>query len=294
MEKSAFTFDAIGTKWRIDFENGLSEGARLALLAHIMERIDEFDKNYSRFRADSLITEMSRRAGIYTLPSDAEPMLSLYEKLYHLTNGLFTPLIGQLISDAGYDAEYSLVPKKLSPPPAWDDALSYHFPELVIKKPALLDFGAAGKGYLIDIVGEILKNGGIKSFSIDAGSDILYTHPDKKSFRVGLEDPADFSRVVGVMEITKGSVCASAGSRRKWAGFHHIMNPYILTSPEHILGTWAHAKTTLLADALASCLFFVESKILREKFDFAYAILFADRHLEVSPNFTGEIFAKGM
>lgn len=294
MEKSAFTFNAIGTAWRIDFESGLPEEARSVLLARIQKRIDEFDKNYSRFRADSLVTEMSRKESAYTLPHDAEPMFSLYEKLYRLTDGLFTPLIGQLVSDAGYDAEYSLIPKKLSSPPAWDDALVYRSPELIVKKPVLLDFGAAGKGYLIDIVGDILKNEGIRSFSIDAGSDILYSNPNNTPFRVGLEDPADFSRVVGVMEIKNGSICASAGSRRKWAHFHHIMNPHLLSSPEHILGTWAHAETALLADALASCLFFVEPKILAEKFNFSYAILSADRRLEVSPNFTGEIFSKAM
>ena len=40
-----------------------------------------------------------------------------------------------------------------------------------MKQAAMLDFGAAGKGYLVDIVGQVLENHGIKNYVIDAGGD---------------------------------------------------------------------------------------------------------------------------
>ena len=59
------TFEAIGTKWQIDILEPIEKERSDALLLRIKERIAEFDKNYSRFRSDSLVTEMSRRAGKY-------------------------------------------------------------------------------------------------------------------------------------------------------------------------------------------------------------------------------------
>ena len=114
-----FNFQAIGTKWHIDIYKELDEAEKSDLFSKIKNRIDIFDKTYSRFRADSLVTKMSRESGTFTLPADAEAMFSLYRNLYLRTNGLVTPLIGNLISDAGYDAEYSLKQKKKleKPPP---------------------------------------------------------------------------------------------------------------------------------------------------------------------------------
>ena len=51
---------------------------------------------------------MARAAGQYHLPDDAKPMFDLYYKLYAATDGKCTPLIGQVLVDAGYDANYSL------------------------------------------------------------------------------------------------------------------------------------------------------------------------------------------
>ena len=103
-----FNFKAIGTTWKIDIYEKFSD----EILSHIMARIELFDKAYSRFREDSLVTEISKSAGNFTLPDDAKLMMDLYRDLYVRTDGLVTPLIGQLISDAGYDAKYSLKAKE--------------------------------------------------------------------------------------------------------------------------------------------------------------------------------------
>lgn len=287
-----FRFEAIGTSWKIDILNEVSSTEASFLKKTILDRIELFDTNYSRFRADSLVTRMSKNAGTYTLPSDAKPLFDIYKKLYDLTGGMVTPLIGSLMNETGYDADYSLMPKELHRPPSWEEVMVYDFPSLTLTKPAFLDFGAIGKGYLIDIVGEILTCHHIKSFTVDAGSDILYKNNTKKSLRVGLENPQDFTQVVGVAEIYDQSICGSSGSRRKWAGFHHIMHPFALRSVEDVVATWAIAPTALLADAFASALFFMPGEFLRTHFDFEYVTLYHDFSTDKSPNFPGEIFKK--
>ena len=284
-----FDFPAIGTHWHIDIFKDLNEADKAKLFLKIKNRIDFFDKVYSRFRADSLVTKMSKEGGVYSLPTDAEAMLSLYRDLYVLTDGLVTPLVGNLISDAGYDEQYSLKQKKkLEKSPAWDEAMDYQHPTLLIKKPVLLDFGAAGKGYLVDLVGKVLEENNIKEYCIDAGGDILFK--GKKPIRIGLEDPENTSKVIGIGILKNDSICGSAGNRRKWGDFTHIINPKTLASPTDIIAVWVMADTALLADALATCLFFVPADTLAGTYKFEYVIIYSDRSLEKSVGFSGEIF----
>ncbi len=288
---SRFDFEAIGTLWQIDIYESLSSENEAGLFSLLKERIAVFDKAYSRFRADSLVTQISKQSGNYILPDDALPMMSLYQDLYKLTDGLFTPLIGQVLVDAGYDAEYSLTKKKiLQIPLKWEEVFTYSHPYLNTKIPVLLDFGACGKGYLIDLVAEVLEKNNISSYCIDAGGDIL--HKNNVPMRVGLENPDNETEAIGVVTLQNQSICGSAGNRRKWEGFHHIIDPKKLSSPTHILSVWVVAERALLADALTTCLFFVEPKILLDKYTFTYCILYSDFSIAKSANFQGEMFTK--
>ncbi len=284
-----FAFEAIGTHWIISLPDGLSASMRQNIERLVHERIALFDKNYSRFRPDSLISEMSQRAGNYFLPSDAKPMFDLYEKLYRLSHGAVTPLIGQVLSDAGYDAIYSLETKKLSQPPAWDEVLEYAYPNLLVKRPVLLDFGAGGKGYLIDIVANILGAAGLESFIINAGGDIIHRDQSGLSFAVGLENPDNTQEAVGIASLANRSLCGSAGNRRVWGQFHHIISPFTLSSPRHIKALWTMADSTLLADMMATALFFMEPSEL-ESFSFEYIIIREDNRVEKSAAFPANLF----
>jgi thiamine biosynthesis lipoprotein len=280
-------FEAIGTYWVIEYE-----GAKNANLeADILKRIETFDKTYSRFRGDSLVTRMGRAAGTYKLPPDARGLLQVYRQLYDATNGAVTPLIGDVLSDAGYDATYSLTPKRLTPPPAWDDVLTIYGTSITLARPTLLDFGAAGKGYLVDIITTTIKKYGIKTFWVDAGGDIRHENAYGNLLRVGLEHPDNPRQVIGAAELDNRSLCGSAGNRRVWANYHHIIDPRTLTSPSVIKATWVVANTAILADGLATCLFFVAPEAL-DRFHFEYCIVHADNSLTYSPAFPATLFVR--
>jgi thiamine biosynthesis lipoprotein len=285
------SFEAIGTHWKIDLlASVLSDNEHRLLWDAIDRRIEQFDRDYSRFRADSLITKMSLEAGSYRLPSDAEPLFDLYQKLYELTEGCMTPLIGQLLSDAGYDANYRLTPKKLSAVAHWEEIMSYHYPTLTLTKPALLDVGAAGKGYLVDIVAEIIGAHDIKAFVIDAGGDILHRDADRL-LNVGLEHPNDSSQVIGIANFSNRSLCGSAGNRRAWGAFHHIMNPQNKLPADRYASVWIVADSTLLADGLSTAVYFCDVNTLHKWYDFEYALLYPDFSLEYSKDFPASFYS---
>lgn len=280
-----FAFEAIGTQWEIEIGGNI---AATQVLNSVKVRIEAFDKNYSRFRSDSLVTKMSLKAGEYILPDDAKPMLDLYRELYIITSGFMTPLIGQTLSDAGYDSSYSLKPGTLKKPPAWDECMIYDFPKLTIKQPVLLDFGAAGKGYLVDIIGGLLRANGCREFVINAGGDIL--HYGSAKIDVALEHPLNFDEAVGIATIKNQALCGSAGNRRAWAGYNHIINPDSLESPRHLQAVWACTETTMLADALTTALYFCSPVELSKRYTFSYGIIGSDMSLKYSDNFPAKFF----
>jgi thiamine biosynthesis lipoprotein len=283
-------FEAIGTLWSIDLYQSMNAEDRSLLFDAVKKRIDSFDKNYSRFRPDSMITAMANKAGEYRLPSDAKPLLDLYLDLYNLSGGKFTPLIGQVLVDAGYDSSYSLQVGQLSKPPTWQEVLSYDYPALTLKQAAWLDFGAAGKGYIVDIIGELLKKRGIKAYCVNAGGDLLYHNSHEQTLSVGLEHPDQEGKILGEALLINQSLCGSAGNQRSWGGFNHIINPETLTSPTQIKAIWVTTDSTILADGLTTCLFFIPAKQLQADYNFEYAIVYADYSLEHSPNFPARFY----
>jgi thiamine biosynthesis lipoprotein len=286
-----FSFEAIGTSWNVDVPEELSVERRAALLRRVGERIESFDRAYSRFREDSTVSAMARTTGTYRLPDDAGPMLRLYERLYRATGGAFTPLIGRTLEEAGYDAAYSLRPRELHAPPAWDDAVLIDADDsrlVTVKRPALLDFGAGGKGYLADLVGIEIEREGVRSYCVDAGGDVVYR--GDRPLRVGLEDPRDATKAIGVATIAGGSICGSAGNRRAWGKFHHMIDPRTLTSPRHLLATWVIAESGLVADAVATALYFVEPSVLRDVCEFEYVVMHADGSVDRSRGAPVEMF----
>jgi FAD:protein FMN transferase len=285
-------FEAIGTRWSVVIDDTVTDDEWQHLERAIINRVERFDHAYSRFRYDSLVMRIASATGTYNLPDDAAPLLDFYRKLYLASNGLVTPLIGRTLSDAGYDAEYSLhqaVP--LKSPPSWEESLVHTASTLTATQPVLLDFGAAGKGYLVDLVGELIESSNIKNYTIDASGDILHRRADNAPIIIGLENPVDTSEVIGTIELHNASLCASSGSRRKWGNHHHIINPATLTSPTEVLATWTVAPSAMVADGLATALFFVAPGALHE-FVFDYAILKHDMSIEYSKGMPLTLFGE--
>jgi thiamine biosynthesis lipoprotein len=288
-----FVFEAIGTHWVIDvYENNsadFSDSEKSALFAHIQNCILDFEKTFSRFREDSIVAHIAQSAGEYVFPEYAKEIFAVYKNLYDMTGGFFTPLIGGALVDAGYDREYSLVQKEIARVPTWGEVMEYVHPVLKTKVPVRLDFGAAGKGYLIDLVARVLEQYALQGYTIDAGGDIY--HKSAQMLPVGLESPINASQVLGVYNLTSGkSIAGSAGSRRAWGDFTHIINPKTGVSPREIVAVWVVADSALIADALTTCLFFVEPQTLADVQSFEYLIVYKDFSIQKSTGFSAELF----
>ncbi|MGV8876382.1 MAG: FAD:protein FMN transferase [Rhodoglobus sp.] len=259
------------------------------IAAAVAARIEIFDRTYSRFRSDSLVTTIATTPGSYRFPPDAAALFELYRRLYTATSGAMSPLVGHALEELGYDRHYRLQPTAARTRiPPWHEAISINDTELTTHSPVLLDVGAAGKGHLVDIVAGVLNDHGVDTMTVDASGDIL--HRGARALRVALEHPLDRSTAIGVLNITNQSICASASNRRSWAGVHHILDARTGLPTEQIIATWAIAATTLDADGLATALFFTEPAALATEYEFQYVRMFASGRVEFSPHLDGEIF----
>lgn len=289
---ASWQFEAIGTQWWIGIYEAVPDETLRRIRASVEERIQHFDATYSRFRTDSLVAKVAQQPGIYQFPEDAPALFALYRRLYDATAGAVTPLIGQVLADAGYDASYSMRPGMLTTPPEWDEVMQLENTALTVTQPVLLDFGAAGKGYLADIVANSIEQYGVERFCVDASGDMVCRGMSDLPLKVGMEHPDDTTQVVGAVQLGAGALCGSAGNRRAWGEYHHVISPATLQSPRTVKAVWVTAETALVADGLTTALFFVPPEKLRSLFTFEYAMIYADGGLHRSPAFPAVIFTR--
>lgn len=256
-----------------------------------MERfIDEYEHALSRFRADSLVAHIgnAEHGGHFDFPDWAGPLFDLYDALHAATRGAIDPCVGEDLIRLGYDPALSFTVEAdagerlgaLHGRAVWGrDVVRSSGTTLVTRSPVHVDFGACGKGYLVDSLGglltdsELSRTSHVKSaettnptcqsstsdskresaapeFVIDAGGDLLAR--TNKPIRVALEDPDDPSCAVGVALIGDGAFCASAPSRRHWEvavneqthlAIHHLLNAIDGLPAQQTEATWVAVRT---------------------------------------------------
>jgi len=288
---SAFRFTAIGTGWQITTDRPLP--------VEVREKIgvvtEDFDRVWSRFRADSLITQVAQSdgGGRFEFPARDEALLELYDRLVVATGGAVDPLVGRDLELLGYDARYTLVPDEIAiaqrpRPDSWLSDIRREGSTIITERPVVIDVGAAGKGYLVDLVAQTLLDAGIDEFLVDGGGDLRHRGPDP--VRVGLEHPTRRGWVIGTVPLQDAALCASATTRRTWSEeLHHILDGRTRRPVSDVVATWAMSADAATSDGLATALFLSDPASLRS-FEFSWVRMLADGRVQWSNDFVGELF----
>lgn len=287
---SEHRFTAIGTDWHIRTRRPLPEGTR----AEIREICDDLDRVWSRFRRDSLVTQIARAeaGGRYEFPARDRRLLDLYDRLFAATDGGVDPLIGRDLELHGYDADYSLTPDRAGlrtrVPDSWVRDVRREDTVLVTERPVVIDVGAAGKGHLVDLIAGVLRDAGIDGFLIDGSGDLRHAGPG--TVTVGLEHPTLKGRAIGTVELHGTALCASATTRRAWGeGLHHVLDGRTGRPVSEVVATWVIAADAATADGLATALFVADPAQL-SAFAFSWVRMLADGRVQWSNDFTGQLF----
>lgn len=296
-----------------------------------------YEHTLSRFREDSLVAAMRRatHGGSFDFPDWAGGLFDLYDALHEASDGAIDPCVGEDLTRLGYGPAYTFAAQPNARAYAgavhgratWHGSVERHGCTLITRGPVSLDFGACGKGYAVDLIAALLRDGGCnterntkrnadhhagpnanraadRALVIDAGGDLLVhlgQSPDQPvPLRVALEHPSDSTQAVGVAEIMDGALCASAPSRRHWGEqsgmrLHHLLNAIDGMPADSVAAAWAYvpqqaAFPCATADGLATALFVTPPDRLRARFRFECAFIDADGMLHASRDFPATLF----
>ncbi len=335
---------ALGTGIIISSSKPIPERAEQRIRAFV----EEYESVLSRFRADSLVSRIAcaEHGGDFEFPAWAGPLFAIYDEFYAVTHGAFDACVGADLLALGYSNSVQFVPESATSASACSGSWANYRRALPVKwadisrddggttlhtsHPVQLDFGAAGKGYFVDLVTQIIKDelsGDFPSdcdlpadfdFLVNAGGDMRVCFSEENSrIKVALENPFDTTQAVGVASIASGALCASSSARRRWKAKDancladnafesnliatHLINALDGVPSQKLAASWTYvpAKTcdfpAAYADALATALFVSQESDLQkivQTTSAEFAVILPNHALRKTSAFPAHFFAE--
>lgn len=249
MNAHEFIFDSIGSRfWLESLDGGTFDDA---LKKEIFTYATNFDDTYSRFKDNSLVSQLAKSGHINNPPAEMLRMLEFSKRMYEASEGAFNITVGATLHKFGYGSrehggEVIADPwRKI----VWDSK------QVICPKGLMLDFGGFGKGWMIDAISDILRAHGVSQFIVNGGGD-LYVQSDSP-IDIALENPLIPNAVLGSVKITRGALAGSNTIKRSWKDGtvtkHHIIDPALSDSSDSgVIASYVTADSALIADALAT------------------------------------------
>ncbi len=237
----SFEGRALGSPLRLHVDSG--PGTRSGLDAgalaweEVRAEFDAVDRALSRFRVDSELTALNRRAGqggVAIVSWRLRTAVALMARAARVTGGRFDPtFVAELewLGEHGAD----LGPGDAATAPPLDTA-GLERPRRIEVPTIPLDTGGIGKGLALRWAAARLARlrAGDGAILLEAGGDIIAGGRATRPWRVGVEDPVaepgDGAEPVAVIELDHGAVATSSVAVRRWLApdgrqVHHMLDP---------------------------------------------------------------------
>lgn len=163
----------------------------------------------------------------------------------------------------------------------------------------LLDVGALGKGYAVEMAAKQLEEAGITGYILNAGGNVrtVGTRADGSFWLVGVEDPNREGEYLSTVPVADASLVTSGSYMRyyyvKGKAYHHIISPDTLMPSEFFVSLTVLCRDSAEADALSTALFTVsyeEGLRMLENFPDAEVLwLFPDGEIRTTEGWQGEM-----
>lgn len=260
-------FNAMGSPCEITYR---CESAKQAteFREHSLAWVRKFEKRYSRYLPDSLISQINRAAGTelpVTIEEEDERLFKLCDTLHFFTHGLFDPTTLPLAQLWNFKAEKPRIPddgeiKLALTKIDWKKVICENH-RVYLPEPGMgLDFGGFGKEYAVDRVVEMGQEFGISDLLVNFGGDLrtIGSPPDSPHWRVGIEDPNRPGQARFTVRANNLAVATSGNYQRFFEingkRYGHLLDHRtgFPTSSEHLSAT-VIAKSCLEAGILATC-----------------------------------------
>jgi len=208
----------------------------------LMDRLEELESQWSRFRSESQVSIMNAYAGRPVLvPEDVVSLVSHAVHAWRLTEGLYDPTMLAELEAHGYDRSH----ERLAPPEGLSisqDSVTVRssltdqieidvvLGSVTLPEGLAFDPGGIGKGLAADILMDMVADP--TGALIDLGGDLRIEGVwiDGGAWPVGVSDPFDLERDIATIQVVGGGVATSSSLRRRWRGAdgfdrHHLLDP---------------------------------------------------------------------
>jgi thiamine biosynthesis lipoprotein len=234
MDNYTVSFQAMGS--RIQAWLSVTNADDAQILGSVPDWFEEWEACFSRFRKDSELSRLNRRAGHWMKVS--QPLLEVISAAVQgaqTTNGLFNPLILQALQAVGYG--HSFEPENFIPDQATRSASIADFHQIEIDpahslvrlpRDSQIDLGGIAKGWSAQQTANRLSN--IGPCLVDAGGDMAAIgSPDETGgWFVSVPNPVTSQFEVTVL-LKDAAIATSGTDYRHWTrdgqALHHIIDP---------------------------------------------------------------------
>jgi thiamine biosynthesis lipoprotein len=233
---AAATFEAIGTHHRLVATRPETIGDAVVIAR---DHLRELDLAVSRFRSDSEVSDLARRA----LRGPASVVISWVFasslqaalRAARLTDGLVDPTVGRAMLASGYDADLAVVqcrdaePQALAAVPGWRRILlDLPTRRLSVPQGMVIDLGASAKAQAADTIAARLADRLPGGFLVSLGGDVAVSGTvPAEGWQVAVEGTDGECRQV--VASTGQALATSSTARRTWTQGgqrrHHILDP---------------------------------------------------------------------
>ena len=183
-------------------------GGRSGLADRAVERLEELEARWSRFRSDSEISRLNERPGVPVLVSrDTYDLIERALEGWRLTEGRFDPTLLREVRAAGYDRSFELISSPDAPRGHASHAGSVSRRARHVDRPSAeqirldpivgtvwlgpdvqIDPGGIGKGLAADLVVDLLLAEGALGALVNVGGDLRAAGPGTRGRRVDRRD----------------------------------------------------------------------------------------------------------
>ena len=195
--------------------------------------IQRLDRLFSSTAPESDISRINN-AGTAVIDDDTLGLLSRSLELCELTDGYLDITVYPIVERWGFISKNYSVPERGELESLLKNVdykrVSLNSAE-ILPEGFKLDLGAVAKGYTADKLKELLKSRGVGSAVLNLGGSVLAygKKPNGEDWRVGITDPADTEKYMGVIGCSDKTVVTSGDYERYFERdgkrYCHIIDP---------------------------------------------------------------------
>jgi len=237
--------------------------------------VARIEAKYSRYRDDSVTTQINRAAGSTPIAIDAEThaLLAYADRCFRLSEGRFDITSGVLRRAWDFGARPPRVPSAEAIAAArsligWSrvewDADTIRLPQSGME----IDLGGIGKEYAADRAATICIERGVVHALVNLGGDVRAVggQPDGSPWRIGIRDPRAPERAIAGLDVVDGAVATSGDYERYFEvdgrRYCHILDPRSGMPVEHWRSVSVVAPLCVVAGSCATIAMLLEERAL--------------------------------